>query len=157
MKDKYSKHTTTAAAAVKKGQGIKLKSFVKLMEVSSNQSFTKQRLHKDVSIVVAKHLAAAAKMQSLRRVQVFYQALQSNPFGEFVAMVDVMMEAMMLFAGILADQTRLMTEIFESLVSMSAKESEMAGSVVAMGGDVAAMGGYMQEADTLMEELNACL
>jgi len=154
---KEGKVSKDMAAALKKGGGVKFKTFVEHMEVSPTQKFARQRLDTDVSLVVATQVATSAKIKSLQNVHLFYSGLKENPFGEFVAMVDVMMEAMMMFTSILADQTRLMTEMFESLVSLSAEEAKMAGMVVTMGGDVTTMGTSLQEEDALMDELDECL
>jgi hypothetical protein len=157
FKMKEGKVSKDMAAALKKGGGVKFKTFVEHMEVSPTQKFARQRLDTDVSLVVATQVATSAKIKSLQNVHLFYSGLKENPFGEFVAMVDVMMEAMMMFTSILADQTRLMTEMFESLVSLSAEEAKMAGMVVTMGGDVTTMGTSLQEEDALMDELDECL
>ena len=111
----------------------------------------------DVSTVVANQLATFEKIKSLQNVHSFYKSLKENPFGEFVAMVDVMMEAMLVFTNILADQTRLMTDMFQGLVTMSGDEVRLGGEVGEMGVGVTAMGESLMDEDALMDELDDCV
>ena len=139
------------------GAGLHLKTYAEHMSVSQNQTVLKQSLPTDVSKAIAYQLATAHKIKALQSVRGYYTSLKENPFGEFVAMVDVMMEAMMVFTDIMTDQTRLMTELFQSLVSLSTEEAKMAGLVVSMGEDVINMGSDLQEQDALMDDLDECI
>jgi len=146
-----------AATNLLDGGGMKFKSFMKHMNISSEETFTRTLLPEEVSQLVAKQLAVKAKIEALDKFKSYYTSLQDNPFGEFAAMVDVMMEAMRVFTDILSDQTHLMTELFEGLVSLSSEQAKMAGLVVSMGGDVATMGVSVQEEISLMQELDDCI
>ena len=154
---KWNDIPISIATALRNGDGVKFKKFMEHMQVSPNETIAVQRLPRDVSVVVANQQLAKAKIESLQQVRSYYKGLQDNPFGEFVAMVDVMMEAMRVFTDTLADQTRLMTEMFEGLLSLSTEQAKMAGMVITMGGDVATMGASVQEEYSLMSDLDDCI
>jgi hypothetical protein len=89
-------------------------------------------------------------------VMTWMSSLQSNPFGEFAAMVEVMMEAMNAFMKTMDSQTQMMNQMMASLSEFAKEEAKMSTMVIDMAGDVVQLETEVNTQEDLMVELSDC-
>lgn len=85
------------------------------------------------------------------------QAVQGNPFGEFTEMVETMMRTMTVFTDMMTSQTRLVTDMLESLTHLASEQGVLGDLVVVMGMEVATMGGEISGEEDAMTDLTKCM
>jgi hypothetical protein len=89
-------------------------------------------------------------------VRAWMTSLKSNPFGEFAAMVEVMMEAMNAFMKTMDGQTEMMNQMMKSLSDFATEEAKMSTMVIEMGGEVVRLETKVNAQEDLMVELTDC-
>jgi len=82
--------------------------------------------------------------------------LTSNPFGEFVEMVDVCLEMSKLMADMVIDQVGVMNHMIEEVFHLSDDVVATMGLIADMSSDIVTMMDKMRDTEDLMLELISC-
>lgn len=81
----------------------------------------------------------------------------SNPFGDFVEMVDVTIKMMELMADTITDQIKMMNDVLKEMTNLSRDIVLTMGDIDTMAHDIQLMMQRMSETEELMSGLMRCL